>query len=967
MKKSIVLVLSGLLLLFLTFSCSKKEGPAPVEQPTEEETPKEAVTETEELEPVETPEIHQGMVTFFSGEVTVFDEGEWWDLQIGDLLEVEDIVKTGADSYCEIQFGETAVVRVQENTELTMSKLNLTPGESDVGLKMGTGSVLSKVQKLAGAEKFKVQTQTAVCGVRGTEFSVHSDKDNKTVLAVKEGSVAVLPSNVDVEKLKERVKDKGGDIEKIIDEIEKSAPVVEANQEMDVDETTVRETEELAKEVERVVEEIAEDEGEEASEKQLEVLAKAVEKTKENVSQKVKPAKEISKENSEKLKEIDTIEMIEIPAAKKPAEEAGEEAEEAAEEAPPLPAIYKVSLKIEPADAKIRVNGNLKGKGSFSGLYAEGTVLSFEFDSEGYFPHTMKIDISRDTNKLYRIKLAKIPESEPEPEPEAEPEPEPEPEPEVATEEISIQAAPSDAEIYLEGKRVGRGSYTESFEVGKSLTFEIRKDGYEEQTVELNVEAGMSGTRTVELVKIPAKVQVSIRVNPSDAEVYINGESQGSGSYRAAHTEGDELSVSVSKEGYEGESLSLSVGSNDISRRVTLTKMEEPPEEVRVSLSVRPSDSRILLNGSSAGSGSYSGTHLEGSTLSFSFKRKGYEDNSLSLTVSDKNINRSVSLEPLPVYARGKASDAKIVGNTVVLGGIAYSADAEGTVSAVNLEGRRIWNVSSRNKPNENSFPVVTGGYVYFSGARELVVINAKTGSVTGKRNLNGDTSHMFGRRVVALNGSVLLPGNNSLHVIDPASGNTLKEFSIPGGSRMTPGAWQGKIVIVDQKGTVLIMNGDSGKVEGQISTSAVQPVALSMNVEGNLAYFSGRKGTVVCVDLASEKLVWERSLPVGNIFTNLEVGASGVLAYAQGTIYWLNKNSGKDVSGPIQGALSPPVLKGRTAYFGGQNGLMMITSGRSSASIAVRAGTRVTSRPAVSGEQVVAGAANGEVIIMHP
>ena len=135
----------------------------------------------------------------------------WIPAEIGDLVTRANSVKTGPDSSCEIQFASTAVIRLQENTEIEIRRVSLAPDASKVGLKMVAGSVLAKVQKLSKQDSFSVATQSAVCGVRGTEFSVSTGDGTETVLAVKEGAVAVLPPSMDVESLMEQVADKGSD------------------------------------------------------------------------------------------------------------------------------------------------------------------------------------------------------------------------------------------------------------------------------------------------------------------------------------------------------------------------------------------------------------------------------------------------------------------------------------------------------------------------------------------------------------------------------------------------------------------------------------------------------------------------------------------------------------------------------------------------------------------------------------
>ena len=283
-----------------------------------------------------------------------------------------------------------------------MNTIFLSADEANVDMNLKAGGVLAKVQKLTGNEKFKVRTQTTVCGVRGTEFSVKTTSDNKTVLAVKEGAVAVFPSSIDVDALKEQVEGKGEDILNIIEELEEAATMVTANQEIHVSEETVRKTEEMATAIKEAVEEIAKAEEPEVTPEKIARLTQIVAQSKDEVAKKVEPPKEISTENTEEMKQIDKMRLLDIPVARQ-----GEKEEE--KEAAPKIKLMKVSLKVTPGNAEILLNGEAVGMGKFSGIFPEGDTLGFKITRDGYISHTMNITAAEDTAKLYKISLAKIP------------------------------------------------------------------------------------------------------------------------------------------------------------------------------------------------------------------------------------------------------------------------------------------------------------------------------------------------------------------------------------------------------------------------------------------------------------------------------------------------------------------------------------------------------------------------------
>jgi outer membrane protein assembly factor BamB len=867
----------GLCVIFLVlgvfFSCGEKEpaaGPAQAEGPPE---PAEAVTETEDLAPVEAPEFDEGLITFFSGDVFVRDGEEWWEVAIGDMLQKDDVLKTEAASYCEIQFGDTAVVRVQENTEIVMRNVALTPGEANVNVGMKNGSVLAKVKKLGGDESVKIQTQTAVCGVRGTEFSVTADEERGTNLAVKEGSVAVLPSSVDVESLKEKVGEDNEELIKLIEELEQTASVVEANQEIDVDQTAMKETEETAKLIEEAVEEIVETaEAEEAAAGEskppvvrridpakLAGLQKAIAQTKTEVAQKAVRPKEISEENTEKLREIDRMKMIALPVrAAEPAADGGDApAEEKIE-------LIKVSLQVEPKDARIQVNGEEAGKGKFSGIYNEGEELSFLITFAGHKDHSLDITVSEETGKLYKIQLAKAPAAEPEPDEE------------TAEAEPKVSEGPAEAAA------------------------EAEKD---------ETPAEKEGTVKPEEAKETAKVAMK----PEKEEPKI----------------------------------------------VTST----------VAITTVPGDAEITVNGMRGGTGAFRNTYEEGTALNIAVQRGGYEPQQFTLTVGKTAVTRAVTLKAKTIQYDVPLSAGQIVGTVSTAGGRFYAADSGGTVSAADAEGRKLWSFTTANAPNENSYPVLIGGSVYFTGSKELVIANAANGAVISRVPLDAQAAHLFGRRVVPSNAGILLPTNESIRIINAATGAAAGEISVPKGSRMTPAVWNNKIIIADQQGSLLIINPNSkNPVEAEISTAAVQPVALAPSISGNKAVFSGRKGTVVCVDLASKQVLWEKKLPGGaSVFTDIACSGSGVYAYAKGSIYAISLDTGADLFAPISGASSPPQCAGENIVYGAGSQLVIrnAENGRVVRSIAVPG--NITTKPMQAAANFIVGTDGGHLLYVHP
>lgn len=793
-KKLIIILFIGLFF----FSCGKTETSV---APEEKAAP--VITEIVELAPVETPGYMQAMITFITGDVFRLEEGEWIYAEIGEFLEEDDSIQVESDSHCEIQFGDRAVVRVESDTELALSSVFMQPGESKIGIDLAVGSVLVKVQKLAGGEKFNVKTQSTVCGVRGTEFSVKSEPGVETILAVKEGAVTVLPPELDIEELVKKAGENGETVAAILENIEASASVVVADEEISLTEESFEEIKESVQIITEIVEAIAaaEENEEVISEVIIETLAEAAEVVTKTVEDEEIPVKELSAENKGNLKNIEEMRMISIPAAKAPVKDGAEkDTESETEEAVPVISLRKFSLKVTPANAEILLNSQIVGKGSFAGIFEEGDILNFEFVSENFESQNMSFTISEETSKQYTISLSK-------------------------------------SRVELD-KKEEKKPEPQAIEEQKPVVTEV-------------------------VIKEDKVVEVKEEVKQQEA----------------------------------------------IAKEVSIEK------------------------------------------------------------------TTPLNLEPLlPVVESVlSVSNRTLVGSMTTGANMVFTSDSQGIVSAVNSDGEKVWSVKTENSSVENSYPVFSGNRIFFSGSSELVIINALNGKLIERQSLDKNSAHIFGRRIVPMGTQGLLPANEEIRIINRDNGDLIRTISLPGkGSRMTPAVWNDKILSVDQEGTMSIINSGSGSVEKEITTMGTQPIALSITVRNNVAVFSGRKGSVVCVDLNAGKVLWEKQLlDNGNkvqVYSDIVCSDTGAYIYTKGLIYGLDLDSGDDLFGVVRNASSPPAIINNSLVFGRADSTLVFmdpSSGNIRESLSLA--EPVSTRPALLAGKIAVGTSKGKIIIINP
>lgn len=135
---------------------------------------------------------------------------------IGEAINQNDIIETGALSSCDIKIGDS-MIRIKEKSKAIMAQFLRKDGIENTTLGLDIGKMICKPKKLLKNESFLVKTPTAVAGVRGTNFSVEADAKKTTRIKVFEGKVAVVKR---VEAVEEHV-DKIIEVAPVIEEKEK--------------------------------------------------------------------------------------------------------------------------------------------------------------------------------------------------------------------------------------------------------------------------------------------------------------------------------------------------------------------------------------------------------------------------------------------------------------------------------------------------------------------------------------------------------------------------------------------------------------------------------------------------------------------------------------------------------------------------------------------------------------------------
>jgi outer membrane protein assembly factor BamB/ferric-dicitrate binding protein FerR (iron transport regulator) len=730
-------------------------------------------------EPVSGSTEHGGFVTFLSGKVTAYRGDTWEPLDVEDPVEADDRIKTAADSFCEIQFADFGVVRVQESSEIVVRDVFLRQDGSKVDVALQSGRLLCKVSKLGKGDEFQVKTSTALAGVRGTEFVVREEIGKSTVVAVNEGQVTVVPAEIvdRIEILKSGLKTETA--KSVLDEIAIPEIVITDRKEV------VLET----KEMERVV----------------------------------KNFEEVSPIIEQKVKEID-----EKAAALETREKAINAAPEKSEEEKSKDLAYVQRAKQDIAGLK-------------ESVITQSEKKSTEIEQRLEQPAAVSKTSLRELDEIKRMK----------------------------SREITVASKDPDDSMKPEGKK-------------------------------------------------------------PDAEM----------------------------------------------------KKNEPPAHVKVTIEVNPKDSELYVNDDNVGKIKYIGLYPPGTVLVIRAVREGYKTNIYKYTVSGQRSQKIEIELKSPVSWDLKEGSGPFVRKAAQSGNLIVLADRKGRLVCVSAKGKKQWSHVTRNDPNDNSMPVLVidpagredkgprADLIFFSGSVELVALNIKTGEVVNQIPIGSGrlSSHLFGRRVVPLNGDILFPSDDAIVMLNGSTFRETASIPVPGSSFCTPAVYGGTIVTVNELGELLRIDPETGDVKTKIQTDAYQPASLAPTIVGDVAVFADTKGTVVASDLAGGAVIWQRSLAGGEkgVFTDIETENGRLYVYTGEEFYTISLEDGKDLLGAVASSCLPLISEDRI-YFGDNEGRLIVADALSGKVMkSYRFGSPISAQPLLFEGSVLVGTRDGTISMLN-
>jgi hypothetical protein len=124
----------------------------------------------------------KGVIEYLEGEV-LLNGGE---AVIGQEVTPGAVIETAENSYCEVVFAGHNIFRIEA---LSMARIEIVEPRGKITLEEGAlAAVFQKIQRLNASGGFRLETPTAVAGIRGTAFYIRLEDPNNTYICTCNGA-----------------------------------------------------------------------------------------------------------------------------------------------------------------------------------------------------------------------------------------------------------------------------------------------------------------------------------------------------------------------------------------------------------------------------------------------------------------------------------------------------------------------------------------------------------------------------------------------------------------------------------------------------------------------------------------------------------------------------------------------------------------------------------------------------------
>ncbi len=289
---------------------------------------------------------------------------------------------------------------------------------------------------------------------------------------------------------------------------------------------------------------------------------------------------------------------------------------------PAQPALYRLTVRSDPPDARVRLLGT---KTAYkSGVSLPPGSYTVEVSRTGYETQQASVRIA-DNDVTVPVALAKQPEPE-----------------RPTLYRLTVRSDPADARVRLLGTKTAYKSGV-SLPPG-SYTVEVSRTGYETQRASVRI-ADSDVMVPVALVKQPEPerptlYRLTVRADPADASVRLRGIST---VYRpGVSLAPGNYTVEVSRTGYETQRMTVRIADSDLTVPVALAKQLEAAQ---YRLTVRPNPSNAWVRLVNSSHTYRPGVVLPPGDYTVEVGGRGYESKRVAVRITDGDVALPVELE----------------------------------------------------------------------------------------------------------------------------------------------------------------------------------------------------------------------------------------------------------------------------------------------------------------------------------
>ncbi|MCK9225877.1 MAG: FecR domain-containing protein [Candidatus Muirbacterium halophilum] len=145
--------------------------------------------------------VENAVVTYVYGIVKHKPSGteQWNSLKLNDKLNIGDSIKTGRRSKAEINISGKKIIKIKPDSMIEIPEVVENQGGIIQSLKLMFGYIYVNGKKIDG--EFNVQTPKAICGIRGTRYTLEVMKNGREILTVLAGRVHYGSNDKKISKL----------------------------------------------------------------------------------------------------------------------------------------------------------------------------------------------------------------------------------------------------------------------------------------------------------------------------------------------------------------------------------------------------------------------------------------------------------------------------------------------------------------------------------------------------------------------------------------------------------------------------------------------------------------------------------------------------------------------------------------------------------------------------------------------